>query len=340
MDLASIYREIAKRVEKADFSALWKGFSPLKFAVYTDADCFFDGGYIPKTDAFCANTSIRYGGESIAIWHIEEEPRDLDALAASIIHEMFHAFQTNSGEHRWANEIEALFRYEYAAENLSGKLAEARCICEALESGSRGACQELLRLRKARAERYPYEYDYEARVEQVEGSAEFVEIRALSQLSPEKGEAAWRKVLDQIADPANYFPIRPICYKVGAAVLACMEGADFTGFSDRPFACAMLDGVTAGGESAPELPEAAAFIGRYRAQTRRIIRAGLEKGGCILRGEDPLLDLNIWDARREGQYLTSSCFLEYQDGAESRVLHGDFVLEVDEGNNILAVWRQ
>ncbi|HIT07654.1 MAG TPA: hypothetical protein IAB55_01030 [Candidatus Merdivicinus faecavium] len=54
MDLASIYREIAKRVEKADFSALWKGFSPLKFAVYTDADCFFDGGYIPKTDAFCA----------------------------------------------------------------------------------------------------------------------------------------------------------------------------------------------------------------------------------------------------------------------------------------------
>ena len=50
MNLALIYQEIEKRVSKVDFSALWKGFVPLKFAVYTDIECYFDGHYIDKTE--------------------------------------------------------------------------------------------------------------------------------------------------------------------------------------------------------------------------------------------------------------------------------------------------
>ena len=97
MDLALLYREIELRIRKVDFSAVWKGFYPLRFAVYTDEQCYFDGNYIEKTDAFCANTAIQWGDEYIAIWNITENPEDMDALAASIIHEMFHAFQRTSG---------------------------------------------------------------------------------------------------------------------------------------------------------------------------------------------------------------------------------------------------
>jgi len=52
MDLALIYRKIEKRLAKVNFSALWTGFSSLKFAVYTDEACYFDGHYIEKTDFF------------------------------------------------------------------------------------------------------------------------------------------------------------------------------------------------------------------------------------------------------------------------------------------------
>ena len=52
MDLALLYREIELRIRKVDFSAVWKGFYPLRFAVYTDEQCYFDGNYIESAGCF------------------------------------------------------------------------------------------------------------------------------------------------------------------------------------------------------------------------------------------------------------------------------------------------
>ena len=77
----------------------------------------------------------------------------------------------------------------------------------------------------------------------------------MSQLSPEKGRAAWRKILDRIAEPKNYFPIQIISYETGAAILACLQkwgDMDWEGFSDQPFAYEMFANVPGGESLAPE----------------------------------------------------------------------------------------
>ena len=92
MDLEKLYYEIKRYIEIVDFSKLWRGFEPLKFALYSEKECFFDGAYIEKTDAFLANTSILYNGEWIAIWNVQEEMNPI-VLTSKMIHEMFHGFQ-------------------------------------------------------------------------------------------------------------------------------------------------------------------------------------------------------------------------------------------------------
>jgi len=101
LNLHREYNRIKERIDAIDFSALWEGFHPFRFALYNETECFFDGRYIEKTEEFHANTSIFYNGENIAIWKLTEEPTDIDSLAASIVHEMFHAFQNDCGEKRY-----------------------------------------------------------------------------------------------------------------------------------------------------------------------------------------------------------------------------------------------
>jgi len=343
MDLALIYSEIEKRIKKVDFSALWKGFSPFQFAVYTDKECYFNGQFIEKTDVFCANTSIDFNGEYIAIWNISEEPKDMDTLSASIIHEMFHAFQRNSGECRFANELEAPFKYCYSVGNLSAKHMEADYIKAILEKDDCGAYSKLLSLRKMRANQYPYEYAYEARVEQIEGTANFVEANALTQINSEKGQRAWQSILDRICRPENYFPIRPISYEIGAAVIACIKkcsAIDCEIFTEQPFSCEMISDVNDSAAGVPNDVETEKCLHRYFAETHRIIETAIRKNDCILKGKYPLISVNIWDARREGNYITSHHLLMYKDGGEQKTIYGNFVIEVDTDYNVLTVFAQ
>lgn len=343
MELERVYREVANRLGKLDFAALWPGFRPLKFALYDEERCFFHGAYVPKTEEFLANTSIPYQGEQIAIWQLAEEDPDPDRLAASIAHEMFHAFQTISGECRWADERAALRSYRYLPENLGLKLREAELTERLLEAGEAETLPELLALRRRRWETFPGEYDYEARIEQIEGTASFVELEALSRLAPEKGRAGWRKLLDRLKAPENYTPIRVISYDAGAALLACLSrysDFDFHPFAQVPFAVAALEGVSpAAGELSPD-PRAEAVIAAYGRETERIVRAALEKGEVVLEGAYPLMSLNIWDARWDGRYAVSSHFVAWWEGKEPRSLEGDFVVELDEANVIRRVYRQ
>ena len=343
MNLALIYEEIEKRVSKVDFTALWKGFYPLKFALYTDKECFFDGRYIEKTDIFCANTSIKFNGEEIAIWNINEEPWDMDILSASIIHEMFHAFQEISGECRYADEKEAPFKYCYSIGNLSAKHKEASYIRDILERNDHSAYSKLLALRKMRSDRYPYEYEYEARIEQLEGTAKFVEVNALTQLNQEKGKLAWQKILDRICNPENYFPTRIISYEIGAAVIACIKKCsdiDCELFTRQPFSCEMISNVNGDDAAVTNNAEMEESLNRYWAETHRIIDTAVRKNKCVLKGKYPLISVNIWDARCEGNYVTSNHFLMYDDGEKCKTIYGNFVIEVDADYNVLTVLTQ
>ncbi len=341
MDLKTAYDLVAERLERIDFAALWPGFRPLKFALYDGERCFFDGTYIPKTAEFMANTSIEFRGEQIAIWQLEGEP-DPDQLTASLVHEMFHAFQTLSGESRWADERVALMAYRYTAENLSLKLREAEHMRVVL-AGDAARFNALLRLRKRRAELFPAEYDYEARIEQIEGTANFVELEALTQLDTEKGRTGWDKLLARITDPAEYTPIRVISYDVGAAFLASIQRCsayDFHSFTETPFALGILEGIKSAEEDIPVDPRMAEQVSAYRLETERIIQTALVKEEVVLEGPHSLASLNVWDARWNGKYAVSNHFIAWWEGPEMRSLEGNFVAELDQDCTILRVYRQ
>lgn len=343
MELSEIYAEIKRRVDAVDFSALWRGFSPFKFALYNDSECSFDGRYIEKPSAFMANTSIEYEGEQIAIWNIASGAGDPDELAASIIHEMFHAYQAACGESRYPSELESLKRYRYCAENISLKLREAGLMREIIAHGRKDAYQELLAMRKYRSASYPYEYDYEARVEQIEGTANFVELAALSQIAPDKARARWDRLLERITRPDSYFPVRIISYAVGAAFLACVRGCDvrsFDGFSNQPTAAEVLSGVNSTPVNVENNTDVQNCLESFMRETEEIIARAKEKADIALAGRYPLVSLNIWDARMCGRFAVTNHFVAYRDGCDVRALNGDFVVELDEGDNIIAVYRQ
>lgn len=326
-----------------DFSSLWNGFHPIKFALYNENKCIFDGRYIEKTEKFLANTSIEYHGEHIAIWNINEEPEDMDSLTASIIHEMFHAFQMISGESRFPNEMEALFNYYYSAENISIKLQEAAIMRDILINGNDAVFPQLLNLRKYRKEKFPYEYDYEVRVEQIEGTAKYIELCALSQIDSEKGNIRWQQTLNKIAAPACYFPARIISYEIGAAFLACIcrcSSFDCEEFAEQPFADSIIKDIRVI-PCAIEIDAAVRnFLDAFISETEEIVRKTLEKGNIVLKGKYPLCSLNIWDARWNGKFATSTYFVSFMDGADTKVIEGDFIIELDGENNILSVYRQ
>lgn len=341
MDLRKAYGEVERRLEKLDFSDLWPGFRPLKFALYNETECVFDGAYVPKTAEFIANTSIEYRGEQIAVWQLAGDP-DPDILTASMVHEMFHAFQTVSGESRWADERAALMNYRYTPENLSMKRREAEHMAAAL-GGDPAAFRTLLGLRKRRALDFPAEYDYEARIEQIEGTANYVELEALGRLDRKKGDRGWNKLLEQIREPAAYTPVRIVSYAVGAAFLACIRrysAYDVFPFTETPFALGILDGVAPAEGDHPADPRMEAQVREYRRETERIVENALARNEVVLEGPLPLASLNVWDARWDGQFAVSNCFIAWWEGKEMKSLEGDFVAELDPDCTIRRVYRQ
>ncbi len=227
MKLDKLYGLVSKAVSSLDLAGIWPGFSPLRFALYDKDACFFDGAYIEKTDAFCANTAIVYQGEPIAIWKVGGEP-DISVLTAKIVHEMFHAYQIGQGWDCWADEMDALYRYEYDTENLALRLRENELLLSLAEHFDEGALRELLSHRKRRSEEHPYEFSYESKIEEIEGSAAYVEWRVLRQLDEHAAaamtgrmRAAVSSVLRNISPSDGGFPGKDACcQKVSGALAA------------------------------------------------------------------------------------------------------------------------
>lgn len=343
MNLQEEYNRVKERIDAINFSALWEGFHSFRFALFNETECYFDGRYIEKTDEFHANTSILYNGENIAIWKLTEKPTDIDMFTASIVHEMFHAYQNESGEKCILDERRALLEYQYSMENLSVKLQEAKLMRDILLDGNESKFLELLSLRKLRKERFPKQYDYEARVEQNEGTAKYIELLVLMQIAPEKGRLRLLQMIDEIIAAGNYFPIRVISYTIGAVFLLCIKKCSsfiYSNFSERPFSDEILDDVIAMPYEVAIDPEMEMKLTTYNQETERIVTAALNRGEICLKGNYPLFSLNIWDARWNGKYATSNHFVAYLDGDQVKFLNGNFVVEIDNSLSILTVYRQ
>ena len=353
MNLDQAYHQIETRLDKLDFSALFRGFSRFPFALYDNTRAYIGGAYLDRPAEFLGNTSVLFRGAHTAIWNLTKEPEDLDVLTSKLVHEMLHAFQHTMGETRWADERQALVKYRYDPENISARLKEAACMRACLSGADPAAFARLLALRRARMERSPFAYDYESRIEQIEGSAHFVELAALAQLDENKAKRRWEQLFAALEDPAQYFPVRAVTYLSGAAFIACLRrytDLDTDSFTDIPFAAAAL--ASARPCALPESdPRAAACLADWQKQCRTKVDRALEKDDVVLDGTYRLIVWNVYDAVWDGRYAVLTAFIGYLEGTEMpdtdedlfarmQVLQGDFIAEMDESLRLFRVWRQ
>ncbi len=345
MNLETLYFQIKESLSGLDFEKIWPGFSPLKFALFNQNQCFFNGQYIEKTDDFCANTSICYQGEQIAIWMADEEEIDLPVLTSKIVHEMFHGFQQIQGWDCWANEMEALYRYQYNAENLGYKLRENELLLELLEHFEKASFHELLLLRKFRHEKYPYEFLYEIRVEEIEGTANYVEWQTLKQLDSEKALSLAEDMRVTMTKPESLFPIRISSYYTGALLVNALIQAGIDSFHspERPVILSAIRPVDLAGWRAPEnspfFTAAKEAIDAFNRKSAEIIQSAVSRNEIVLQGDLKVVCVNIYDARCYQGYLTSRYFLMYQDGEERKTIEGDFVIHMKDEKMMDKVFR-
>ena len=343
MNLEAKYNQLKKAIAKVDFTRLWEGFTPLKFALYNDTECYFDGRYIEKTEDFCANTAIRYQGEMIAIWNVMEE-MEIGEFTSKIIHEMFHGFQQEQGWDCWPKETEALFNYRYTEENLSIKLRENRLLLELLEGFDPEKYRELLACRKYRAEHFPYEFEYECRGEEIEGSANYVEWQVLRQADPQKADRLIEDMRRTMLTPEFFFPIRISGYYTGTLLINAMieNGGYSYGPENRPVIMRALETmesvseVNAGSEE--DRGKVAEALASFTAESKRIVETAVAANEVVLTGPLELGTVNIYNARCYNGYLTSTYFLMYFENGERKIIQGNFVIRMKDEKTIDTVY--
>ncbi len=343
-NLEVLYGKIAEAIKNVDFGRLWEGFEPLKFAVYNDTECFFDGKYVEKTADFCANTAIKYDGDVIAIWHVQDE-LDTATFASKIIHEMFHAFQEKQGWTCFPNEKEAPFKYVYNEENLTIKLYENKLLIKLLAGFDRKVYDDLLECRKYRSDKFPYEFAYECATEAIEGSANYVEWQVLKQLDEKKADELEADMRDFVVQPKFFFPIRIAGYYTGVLMInAMVQAGDFYhGIANRPVCRHIVDSMDpvpfANPKSMQDKEAVSEAVNTYTKETKKIVDTALTNNEVVLEGPLVLGSVNIGDARFYNGFLTSRFFVMYLVDGEPKVINGNFVVKMKDANTIDKIYK-
>lgn len=339
MDLEKKYYEVKSYIDTVDFAELWRGFEPLRYALYTDRECFFDGAYIEKTESFIANTSILYNGEWIAIWNVQEEI-DSVVLASKIIHEMFHGFQSMHNDSRFPDELDALYNYKYEEDNLDLKLKENNLLCHLSEQFDEEAFGEFLEIRKYRCSSFGYAYRYESSIEQIEGAANYVELLCLKQLSAELFENKLSQMRKRITDPDRLFPVRVICYDIGALLLYVLKenGIAFDdGFSSVCFSEAIICNVEEKKHTSSYSTKD--LLTSYNAKASEIIQKAKEKNVLVSDRPCELLGVNVYNAVFFENHIISKYFVMFGTKDDPRIEYGDFVIESGEYKKATKIYR-
>ena len=340
MDLMLSYSRIMKKLDMLEFDALWPGFSRCPFALYDDGQVVLSGETLPKTDAFIANTAIRYRDAWIAIWKLTED-MDLDALTSKIVHEMFHAYQMEKKESRFPDETDALTQYEYTPEYLTIKRRETLLLAELCERFDAKKYQELVSLRKRRMKDYPYQYHYGCGVEVIEGSAQYVEWQVLKEFNPDQYQKVKTECTSRLRDIQRLMPVRALCYDTGAALLdVCKsKGMPVNLHVGDETEHLLPDSALESAEIAPVPPADQAVKTFYHekiAAFRAKIKIITETSQPVVQGSFKLLGVNVYSARYLDGYLYTEYFLQYE--ADKPVtLHGNYLLKMENGT-IAAVY--
>lgn len=229
--LLHAWQEIKQRLDRLDFNAIWPGFQPCGFALYNGEQACLNGRLIPRDERFFGNTAIQQDGAYTAIWMLENAQLDFDALAASLVHEMFHAHQMQNKEQRFPDDLEMLL-IPHLAEAYALKQAEVGILAAAMGEPGEEAAKALAQvkaLREKRRELWGGRILQEFQAETIEGLAVFTEMRALDILDSNKQAIQLEQMKKRLTDSAALlFDTRRCAYFTGCllAYLALRAGID------------------------------------------------------------------------------------------------------------------
>lgn len=196
-------KEIDSLLNSIDYNALWEGFSKSKYAIYNDKKFYIndiagldinsvreDFYFVGDVDErFIGNSAISIDGNYIAIYNEAYIRQDMDIreLVSLIMHEMFHCFQFTKGEKRFPNELLGI-DYPITIENIKLRILERRYLLEAYLENNKKEKTKLLsnfyNIRDKREKLMGNIIEYEKAIETVEGTAVYVEFKAINKLNP------------------------------------------------------------------------------------------------------------------------------------------------------------
>lgn len=225
------YDMINKELQKIRFEQLWPGFRPYRFALYDPEEACIGGKIFSRPKEFRANTAIFWQGSYTAIWNIEDDKNNTkEQRTASMVHEMFHAFQMERGEMRFADDIEGL-AYPKTFDNLYLKSIENRLLAGLIRTAGAARQREELALFCALREnrerlcisKKAARYEYLS--ETIEGMAEYVELKALQQLDRAQYEERLEQARQELLNQEGVLDIRRSSYASGLLLMTAAEAA-------------------------------------------------------------------------------------------------------------------
>lgn len=226
--LQSYYDLVAARLDQVDFPAIWPGFHQSAFALYNAETVCYAGREFPRPPDFRGNTAISWQNRPLAIFYLEGQP-DPDRLAAGLVHEMFHAFQQESGESRFPQDLLLLFSPS-PPQALAWKWRAGQFLAKAVDRCVSRAEAFLLLKHFCGARRQSRQsnpgFQQECLAETIEGMAEFAGLQALRALSLKKYQEDLAQKQRHLAIPGPFLlDARRMAYDTGALLLTAAQAA-------------------------------------------------------------------------------------------------------------------
>lgn len=333
--MKNIHKEISLRMEKLDFNSIYPGFHPFRFALYDDKTVCFGETEIPWDSRFVANTAIDFDNEIIAIWNMKCACADMDIFASLLAHEMLHAYQRESKVTDYPDNLFGAF-YPRNLGNFSLRFQENQLLAGLAEKFDTTAWTEFKAMRACRLLHYPEAVNYEIRTENIEGSAQFVELGALKQLSPELYRRRLDRILAGLRSPAKVFDARLLSYDTGSLIrMVLTDNNLYTPDWDKEKPGA------AGDIAAQEVSGLREEFGKYFAAIDKKVEELLRGGEKLNLSGKKLASYDSYNVRSSGNYLYHPNFIGIAaDGEKPEFLTGTFLTKMaSRTTTIEETWR-
>ncbi|MFA5585235.1 MAG: hypothetical protein WDA02_01630 [Saccharofermentanales bacterium] len=347
--LRGVWQALNERLSAVSFEAIWPGFSPYDFALYTPELACIQGDIRGKPPSFIGNTALAFEGRPLAIWQLEEtglpEGDELDRLAANLIHEMFHAFQGEKGESRFPRDLELLL-YPYREDLVAWTIRESRLLSQADPYTKENSGHEAGRLLEAVAA-VRQEKDKlagsatlnEYRTETAEGLAEYAGYRGLCQINQTLAEKTLAGYREQLSSNLHLFDIRRRCYFSGVLLAVALERAGYPLAHDLACPRTLWEELAIPSGKASPLTDGERARAASLMQEEEKRRAGLLASfqeefkqesplHALICGYDPM------NLTRVGDFLISTHFLMTEKDGQKQPWMGRHLFRMKKGHEI------